>query len=144
MSIHSEIKRLRLHLGWSHQRLAEEVSKAEGLKKTLAWQTVQQWEREPNDAAPAKSTAPARRRLEIVARLLGTTVNDLMAGQPASKPAPPPQPSSVDSLSPQEAMLIAYARLLDNDTLARLVTETREKAAAWQAPKAAKSKLQAR
>lgn len=55
------------------QRLADEVSKAEGLPKPLAWQTVQQWERTDGDG-----TAPKRKRLEIVAKLLDCTVGDLL------------------------------------------------------------------
>lgn len=69
MTIHEAIKRRREALGWSHQRLASEISKLEGLQKPLAWQTVQQWE---------KSTAPKRTRLPIVAEALQTTVADLM------------------------------------------------------------------
>lgn len=101
MSIHSEIKRLRLAKGWSHQRLADEIAKVEG--GTLSWQTVQQWEREP-DAATGKSTAPKRKRLEIVAQLLGSTVAALMAGG---------GPQSFSDLHGPEAQLVMFYRQLD-------------------------------
>lgn len=85
MSIHEAIKAYRLALGWSHERLAAEVSKREGLPKPLAWQTVQQWEN-------AKS-APARKRLPFVADALGISVDELNAramGQEfPTKPAHP-------------------------------------------------------
>lgn len=63
MSIHDQIKAAREKKGWSMERLATEVSKAEKTKKILAWQTVQQWER--------GKSAPKRTRLSTVARLLG-------------------------------------------------------------------------
>lgn len=53
------------------EKLAEEVSNAEGLAKPLAWQTVQQWEKE-------NGTAPKRKRMEIVARLLGINLHALI------------------------------------------------------------------
>lgn len=76
MSIHSEIKARRTALNWSHERLAAEVSKREGLQKPLAWQTVQQWEQEPN------GTAPKRKRLGFVAAALGATVGELLSSPP--------------------------------------------------------------
>jgi transcriptional regulator with XRE-family HTH domain len=75
MSIHQEIRRLRLAKGWSHQQVAQEVSKLEGASKVLAWQTVQQWEKPPEEGG----TAPKRARLAYVARALGTTVESLIA-----------------------------------------------------------------
>lgn len=69
MSIHEAIKTRRLALEWSHQRLADEVSKREGLSKPLAWQTVQQWEN--------GVSAPARKRLPFVAEALGLTLDSL-------------------------------------------------------------------
>lgn len=128
MSIHSEIKRLRLAKGWSHQQLAAEVSAVEGLKKPLSWQTVQQWEREPAATGAGKSTAPKRSRLDVVARLLGTDTEALMAGRPPKTPA---AGTSVDGLTAQEAMLIAYVRMLDEEQLRAMVTEARERAAGY-------------
>jgi transcriptional regulator with XRE-family HTH domain len=71
MSIHSAIKTRRLALGWSHETLAKKVSEAEGRKKDLTWQTVQQWEREDG-------TAPSRKRLDFVASALGCSVSELL------------------------------------------------------------------
>ena len=70
MSIHDGIKRRREALGWSHARLAEEVSTIEGLSQKLSWQTVQQWE--------SGKSAPKRMRLEHVASALGCTVHGLL------------------------------------------------------------------
>jgi len=106
MSIHSEIKRLRLLKGWSHRQLAEAVSAAEHLNPGLSWQTVQQWEREPKEGAAAKSTAPKRKRLEIVAHVLGTTPEALMSGHAPSQ-------STTAARDADEGMLLAYYRMLD-------------------------------
>lgn len=78
MSIHSEIKRLREAKGWSQQRLADEVAAREGVAK-LAWQTVQQWEKEGG-------TAPKRKRLEHVAAALDTSVNALLGSDAEDQP----------------------------------------------------------
>ena len=71
MSIHEAIKTRRLELGWSHERLAEEVSKLEQLPKPLAWQTVQQWEN--------GKSAPQRTRLPYVAKAMNLSLNELQA-----------------------------------------------------------------
>ena len=71
MPIHNEIKTRREALGWSHARLAEEVSRREGATKKLSWQTVQQWEN--------GKSAPKRTRLDHVAAALGCTVHDLLS-----------------------------------------------------------------
>jgi transcriptional regulator with XRE-family HTH domain len=68
-TIHDRIRELRQAKGWSLQRLAEEVTRLEGKKAPLVWQTVQQWE---------KSTRPKHERLAVVAQALGTTVPALM------------------------------------------------------------------
>ena len=78
MSIHTEIKRRRDALGWSHQRLAEAVSTAEGLNKTLAWQTVQQWEN--------GVSAPKRTRMPFVAQALGCSLLQLISEEVAIQP----------------------------------------------------------
>ncbi len=70
MSIHNGIKSRREALGWSHARLAEEVSTIEGVSQKLSWQTVQQWEN--------GKSAPKRTRLEHVAAALGCSVHDLL------------------------------------------------------------------
>ncbi len=61
------------------QHLAAEISKAEELAKPLAWQTVQQWEKDGG-------TAPRRKRLETVARLLDLDVAEMVGGEPAASP----------------------------------------------------------
>lgn len=61
-TIHEQIRTARKNMGWSMEKLAQEVSDAEGLAKPLTWQTVQQWE-------DGKS-APKRTRMELVKRLL--------------------------------------------------------------------------
>ncbi|KQT10983.1 hypothetical protein ASG30_09295 [Ramlibacter sp. Leaf400] len=61
-SIHEQIKAARERRGWSMQRLAHEISQAEGLAKKLSWQTVQQWEN--------GTSAPKRTRMQVVAKLL--------------------------------------------------------------------------
>ena len=70
MSIHTEITRRRKALGWSMERLAAEVSKVEGLKKPLNWQTVQQWEN--------GGSAPKRTRMGFVAQAFGCSLAALM------------------------------------------------------------------
>lgn len=62
-TIHELIRSGRERKGWSMERLAAEVSKAEGLKKPLSWQTVQQWEN--------GNSAPRRDRMMTVMEVLG-------------------------------------------------------------------------
>lgn len=72
MSLNHEIKRLRLAKGWSMEKLADEVTKAEGrLDRPLSWQMVQQWEKEGGPA-------PNRKRLPVVAALLGVPLHEIM------------------------------------------------------------------
>jgi phage repressor protein C with HTH and peptisase S24 domain len=63
MSIHEQIRAARERKKWSMEKLASEISTAEGLAKPLAWQTVQQWEN--------GTSAPKRSRMKVVAQLLG-------------------------------------------------------------------------
>lgn len=72
MTIHQKIKSGREAKGWSMEELASQISNEEGLAKPLAWQTVQQWEN--------GTTAPKRKRLEIVAKLLSLSVSELLGG----------------------------------------------------------------
>lgn len=125
MSIHSEIKRLRQAKGWSHKRLADEVSQAEGRARPLSWQTVQQWEREPTASETKKSTAPNRSRLELVASLLGTSATALLqGGAPSSDP--------LDGLSGHEGMLLAYFRMVAPEKRAELLLLVQERAARYE------------
>lgn len=91
MSIHETIKREREARQWSMEELAAKVSEIEGLTKPLAWQTVQQWEKNGG-------TAPKRKRLEAVAQLFGMPVSALLgevsttpgaAGNATASMAPP-------------------------------------------------------
>lgn len=126
MSIHSEIKRLRLAKGWSHATLAAEVSQAEGRTRPLSWQTVQQWEREPDSSSSTKkSTAPSRKRIELVANLLGTSAAKLLG-------SPPLRGGDDVPLSGQEGMLLAYYRMLDPDDRHALVVLAQEKIASYK------------
>jgi len=63
VDIHEKIREARERRGWSMQKLADEISSAEGLDRPLSWQTVQQWE--------AGRSAPKRTRMQIVTQLLG-------------------------------------------------------------------------
>lgn len=78
-SVHRLIKSAREAKGWSMQHLASEVSKAEALATPLTWQTVQQWEKEGG-------TAPRRKRMETVAKLLGLDVVSMLGGESAATP----------------------------------------------------------
>lgn len=128
MSIHSEIKRRRKELKLSQAALAMLVSKRAGLEKALAWQSVQQWEREPEDAtATAKSTAPERKLMPFVAEVLNTTVQSLMAGG-----ADDAIPESFDALNGQEGRLVSLFRAMkpDQRKLLMQALESPERAAA--------------
>lgn len=99
MDIHQQIKAARERKQWSMERLAKEISSAEGLKKELAWQTVQQWEN--------GTSAPKRTRMGLVKQLLDIEER---------KPAPNAPGQRFDELKPEEqAMLNNYRVLLDKD-----------------------------
>lgn len=72
MDIHRQIKAAREAKGWSMERLAREVSEAEGLAKPLTWQAVQQWEN--------GTSAPKRTRMTLVARLLELDADQAQKG----------------------------------------------------------------
>ena len=78
MTIHQTIKAARLAKGWSMEELAEKVSIAEGLAKPLAWQTVQQWEKEGG-------TAPSRKRIGTVLRVLDIAPATVPGGELAAQ-----------------------------------------------------------
>jgi phage repressor protein C with HTH and peptisase S24 domain len=69
MDIHEQIRDARVRKGWSMERLAAEISAAEGLEKPLSWQTVQQWE--------AGKSAPKRTRMKLVTQLLGFPADEV-------------------------------------------------------------------
>lgn len=87
MSIHQIIKKEREARGWSMQQLAEEIAKAEGLSKPLAWQTIQQWEKQDGSG-----TAPKRTRLEVLARIFGMSVAQLIGEDDAAPTSRAPAP----------------------------------------------------
>lgn len=89
MSIHDEIRTRRKAKGLSQGELANEVSKREGLARPLTWQTVQNWE---------KTTAPKRKRLEVVAAILGCTVMDLLGSSGAAPSGDEPAPGRGSAL----------------------------------------------
>lgn len=88
MSIHRTIKQAREARGWSMEQLAAEVAREEGLAKPLAWQTVQQWEKEGG-------TAPKRKRLEVVAKIFDLSVAQLVAGEPGHESGVASEPATV-------------------------------------------------
>ena len=72
-TIHSRIKKRRQELGLSQPQLAEACG--------VTYQTVQQWENEPDPNNPKTlSTAPSRRRMPRVAAALGVTEEWLRTG----------------------------------------------------------------
>jgi transcriptional regulator with XRE-family HTH domain len=73
-SIHTRIKARRAALNLTQQQLAERVG--------VTYQTVQQWETEPDPSNPkVLSTAPKRTRLAQVAAALGVTEEWLVTGR---------------------------------------------------------------
>lgn len=115
MSIHVRIKTRRLELGYSQERLAQELG--------VTRQTVQQWETEPDPSNPrVLSTAPKRTRLADVARLLGVTEEWLATGRnPTQAPGDAPDPIERQLLSfyrglPTELQeaLVQHANALHN------------------------------
>lgn len=101
-TIHGRIKRLREARKWSKAQLAREVSEVLGGEE-LTYQAVQQWEREGG-------TAPTRKRLAAVAKVLGVTPSELSHG-----PAEPPKPdlSSTDDTSESLKEFGRYWHMLD-------------------------------
>jgi transcriptional regulator with XRE-family HTH domain len=70
MPLHELIRIRREDRGWSRQKLGAEVAKREGLRKSLTPATVQQWE--------SGRTAPKRKRITIVADLLGIASHEIV------------------------------------------------------------------
>lgn len=73
MNIHDRIKKARADKGLSMEQLAAAV----GVK---SWQTIQQWEN--------GKTAPSRKRMEIVASVLGLPIEELAVGASTSQDWP--------------------------------------------------------
>jgi DNA-binding XRE family transcriptional regulator len=73
-TIHTRIKMRREALGLSMEAMAEALG--------VAWQTIQQWEREPvPDNPKVLSTAPKRTRIKAVAEYLLVTEEWLRTGK---------------------------------------------------------------
>lgn len=125
MSIHQEIKRRRDELGWSQQQLAAEVSRLEGGSKVLSWQTVQQWEN--------GKSAPKRTRMDVVARALGCTVEELLVVPPsatstAAPPPPPPGYKDRREVSESDWALLQELKLLPDEDRDELMGAIRARA----------------
>ena len=74
------IRMRREVLGWSRQKLGAEVAKREGLGKPLTHSTIQQWEN--------GTTAPKRKRMTIVADLLGIEAHEIVPTSAETSTAP--------------------------------------------------------
>lgn len=72
MKLHEKIKELRLRKGLTQQDLANLVSHKENLTQPILRQAVTMWE--------SGSSRPERRRMPVVAEILGTTVEELLSG----------------------------------------------------------------
>lgn len=96
-SIHKRIRRLREAKGLSQQALA----KLSG----VAYQSVQEWEREGG-------TAPSRKRQQAVANALGVGVSELVLGTSALKePTPTYDKDAVARDAREEILLYLYRGL---------------------------------
>lgn len=105
-TIHSRIKQRRQELGLSQTQLAE----ACGVK----YQTVQQWEKDPDPDNPKTlSTAPSRRRMPKVADALGVTEEWLRTGTSDNH----------EALDPIELQLVSLYRRLPNAAQELLVQQ---------------------
>jgi transcriptional regulator with XRE-family HTH domain len=76
-TIHARIRQRREELRLTQQQLAERIG--------VTYQTIQQWETEPNPDNPkVLSTAPKRTRLALVAEVLGVSEEWLATGRDLS------------------------------------------------------------
>lgn len=116
MSIHARIKQKRLERGLSHAALGK-------LAGDVAWQTVQQWEKEGG-------TTPLRKRMPALAAALGVTVEWLETGHElklineelAEYQAQPPNTEKY-YLTPIEEKMMLQFRELGPPQQKRIVTD---------------------
>lgn len=88
MKLHLKIRELRRRAGLTQQELAQAVSAKENLTQPILRQAVTMWE--------AGSSRPEKRRLPVVAEILGTTVEELLSSNDLPPfEAPPPHPLAV-------------------------------------------------
>ena len=92
-TIHTRIKKARLEKKLSMEQMAELL----GLK---SWQTIQQWEN--------GGTAPARKRLQSVAKLLGKTSEFLLNGTEQKGIVADSTDVLIDALKHQEVISAAW------------------------------------
>jgi phage repressor protein C with HTH and peptisase S24 domain len=88
------------------EKLAQEVSKAEGRPQPLSWQTVQQWEKEGGPL-------PNRKRLPIVAAVLGVPLREMMVAADFDV-LEEPRPDYVVAPKPPGIPVVGTAQLGDN------------------------------
>lgn len=98
MALHERIATLRKRAGLTQQDLAQRVSAREGLTQPILRQAVTQWEN--------GSSKPERRRLPVVAEILGVTVEDLLSD---SELPPPPVAAAPHGRPPAAAAEVAAA-----------------------------------
>jgi transcriptional regulator with XRE-family HTH domain len=112
MTIHARIRERRGALQLSQKQLAEALQ--------VTYQTVQQWETEPDPANPSTlSTAPKRTRLAKVAQVLGVTEEWLLTGRDPEGRLHDPGKSQLemfyDGMTPEmRHVLLATANTLYN------------------------------
>lgn len=78
--LYIRIRRLRNALGLSQEELAAKIRDKTG--KPLAWQSVQQWEKPPEE----KGTTPRAAAKKALSEIFGMTEVDLIYGPSTSKP----------------------------------------------------------
>lgn len=117
MSINARIKQKRIECGFtSHHALAQELG--------VAWQTVQLWEKEGG-------TAPNRKRMPDVARVLKTTPEWLLYGDAAESPVAQvvaqraEQQPTLQWVYPDEQLMLSEYRLKTDDGKATLLVMAR-------------------
>ena len=112
LTIHELIRDRREAKGWSQQDLADRVSEREGLARPLTWQTVQQWE---------KKTAPKRKRVQIVAELLGIPPNAFVGGDASALSSRALGVAALlDALGPADSPAFLEAYVLCQESIARV------------------------